>query len=123
MQGICSLSLLLKFTRLPVTLTRQQFSLLPRRKYETVLAKHADLPLEKCPATSPHLSTAVAYLSYSLSGSGRALRISPFLGVHLVKHSLTKNTDKSSSIDKLTSQISRKCSNFRMLESNVEMFE
>ena len=85
MQGICSISLLLKFTRLPVTLTRQQFSLLPRRKYETVLAKHADLPLEKCPATSPHLSTAVEYLSYSFSGSGQALRISPFLCVHLVK--------------------------------------
>ena len=45
--------------------TRQQFSLLARRKYETVLTKRADLPLERCPATSQHLSTATAYLSYS----------------------------------------------------------
>ena len=32
-----------------------KFSLLACRKYETVLVKQADLPLERCPTTSPHL--------------------------------------------------------------------
>ena len=68
MQGICSPSPSPKFTLLTVTSTRQQFSLLVHRKYETLLAKRADLPLERCPTTSPHLSTATAYLLYSFSG-------------------------------------------------------
>ena len=59
MQEICSPSSLPKFTLSPVTSTRQQFSLLARRKYETVLAERADLPLERCPTTSHH-STATA---------------------------------------------------------------
>ena len=84
MQGICSPSPSPKSTLLPVTSTRQQFSLLARRKYEMVLVKRADLPLERFPTTPPHLSTATAYLSYSFSGSGQALKISPFLGVHFV---------------------------------------
>ena len=65
LQGICSPSPLPKFTLLPVTSTQQRFSLLARRKYETVLAKRADLPLERCPTTSPHFSTATVYLPYS----------------------------------------------------------
>ena len=78
MQGICSPSPSPKFTLLPVTSTRQQFSLLARRKYKMVLAKCAHFPLERCATTLPHLSTATAYLSYSFSGSGRALRNFPF---------------------------------------------
>ena len=83
-QGICSPSSSPKFTLLHVTSTRQQFSLLARRKYETILAKRAGLPLERCPTTSPYVSTAAAHLSYWFSGSGRALKISPYLGVHFV---------------------------------------
>ena len=82
MQGICSPSPSPKFTLFAVTSTRQQFLLLAHRKYEAVLVKCADLPLERCPTTSPQLSTATACLSYSFFGSGRALRISRFLGVH-----------------------------------------
>ena len=67
MQGICSPSPLPKFTLLPVTSARQQFSWLARRKYETVFAKRADFPLEGCPTTSPHLLTANAHLSYLCS--------------------------------------------------------
>ena len=84
MQRICCPFPSSKFTLLPVTSTRQQFSLLARRKYETFLAKGANLPLERCPTALPHLSTVTAYLSYSFSGSGQALRISPFWGVHFV---------------------------------------
>ena len=84
MQGIYSPSPSPKFTLLPVTSTRQQFSLLACRKYETVLVKRADLPLERCPTTLPYLSTATAYLSYSFSDSGWGLTISPFLEVHFV---------------------------------------
>ena len=67
MQGICSPSPLPKFTLLPVTSAQQQFSWLARRKYKTVFAKRADFPLEECPTTSPHYSTATAYLSYLCS--------------------------------------------------------
>ena len=84
MQGICTPSPSHKLTILLVTSTRWQFLFLARRKYETVLAKRGDLFFERCPNTSPHLSTATVYLSYSLSGCGRALRIFPFLGVHFV---------------------------------------
>ena len=84
MQGICSPTSSLKFALLPVTSTRQQFSLLARRKYETALAKRVDVPLEICPTASPHLSTATAYLLYSFSSSAQALRFSPFFGVHFV---------------------------------------
>ena len=77
MHGICSPSALPRFTLLPVTSVA-------RRKYEMVLAKRADLPLERCPTTSLHPSTATVYLSYSFPGSSRALRIFQFLGVHLV---------------------------------------
>ena len=121
MQGICSPFLSPKCSLLPVTSTREQFSLLARRKYEMDLAKRADLLLERCSTTSPHLSTATAYLSYSFSDSGRALRISPFLGVHFVmitfemsfqSHSLTKSINKSSSIDKFTSQMDSHCAIF-----------
>ena len=83
-QGICSLPPSPKYTLLPVTSTWQQFPFLALRKYETVLEKRADLPLERCPTTSPHHSTATGYLSYLFSGSRRALRISPFLGVYFV---------------------------------------
>ena len=84
MQGICKSSPSSKYTLLPVTSTRQQFSLLARRKYETVLVERTDLPLERYPTTSPHLSTVTAYLSYLFSGSGRVLKISPVLGFHFV---------------------------------------
>ena len=82
-QGICSPSPSPTFTLLPVTSTRQQFSLLPCKKYEKVLANRAkgfDLPLERCLTTSPQLSTVTAHLSYWFSVSGWAMRISPFFG-------------------------------------------
>ena len=61
------------------------------------MAKRVDLPLERCPTTSPHLSTAATYLSYSFSGSGRALRISPFLRVHFEKCQALKDLEKGES--------------------------
>ena len=54
MQGFCSPCPSPKFVLLLITSTRQQFSLLlASRKCETVLGKRGDLPLERCPNTSP----------------------------------------------------------------------
>ena len=109
MEGICRASPSPKFTLLPVTSMRHQFSLLARRKYEVVLAKCADLPLERCPTTSPHLSTATVCLPYSFSDFGRTLRISPFL-IHSAFITCV-----------VTSVRILKCSSFWMLNRMVEL--
>ena len=68
----------------PVTSTLQEFSLLPRRKNETVFANQLVFPFDKCPATISHFSTATANLSNSFSGSNQVLRNSPISGFHFI---------------------------------------
>ena len=62
MQEIYSPSPLRRFTLFPVTLTRQQFVPLARRKNELVLAKQPAFSLDKCPTTAPHFLNATANL-------------------------------------------------------------